>query len=230
MPSESSLAPAVPPGNVRPAKDNAAAANRAALVRRGLRLSYATLGYNLLEAAAALAAGAATGSVSLLGFGMDSAVEVTASLAVQWRLRADADAARRARAERHSHRVVGGCFLVLAAWVAAEAAKALWTREGPVRSVPGVVVLTLSVVVMPVLARAKRRVAAALDSGALAAEATQTALCAYLSAIALVGVALNAICGWWWTDPLAALVMTPIIAKEGWEGVRGQPACADCHG
>jgi divalent metal cation (Fe/Co/Zn/Cd) transporter len=93
-------------------------------------------------------------------------------------------------------------------------------------------VLALSVVVMPLLARAKRRVARALASGALAAEATQTALCAYLSAIALAGVALNALLGWWWADPVAALAMTPIIAKEGVEGLRGRDSCADCacHG
>jgi divalent metal cation (Fe/Co/Zn/Cd) transporter len=202
--------------------------NRGTLVRRGLRLNYLTLGYNVLEAGVALAAGVAAGSVSLVGFGIDSVVEVTASVAAQWRLRADADAARRARAERHTLQVVGASFLALAGWVAYEAAETLWTRAAPARSVPGVVILALSVVVMPLLARAKRRVAHALDSGALRAEATQTALCAYLSAIALAGVALNAIFGWWWADPVAALAMTPIIAKEGLDGLRGQSTCTDC--
>jgi divalent metal cation (Fe/Co/Zn/Cd) transporter len=192
-------------------------------VRRGLRLNYVTLGYNVLEAGAALAAGVAAGSVSLLGFGIDSVVEVTASLAARWRLRTDADVVRRARAERRTHRVVGASFLALAAWVAYEAIETLWTRDAPAPSLPGVVVLALSVVVMPLLARAKRRVARSLDSAALRAEATQTSLCAYLSAIALAGVALNAVFGWWWADPVAALAMTPIIAKEGLEGLAKRP-------
>ena len=201
---------------------------RAALVRRGLRLNYLTIGYNAVEAVVSLAAGLAAGSIALVGFGIDSVIEVTAAGAAQWRLRADAHAMRRARAERLTQRVVGASFLALAVWVAYEAAEALWRREAPERSALGLAVLALSVVVMPLLARAKRRVAGALASGALAAEATQTALCAYLSAIALAGVGLNALFGWWWADPVAALAMTPIIAKEGVEGVRGRASCGEC--
>ena len=228
MPPETLLDPRVSSAVASRAADPRAGADRGALVRRGLRLNYLTLGYNALEAAAALAAGVAAGSVSLVGFGVDSVIEVTASVAAQWRLRTDADPARRVRAERRTHHVVGASFLALAAWVAYEAADALWAREVPERSVVGVLILALSVAVMPLLARAKRRVARALDSRALAAEATQTALCAYLSAIALGGVALNTLLGWWWADPVAALAMTPIIAKEGLEGLRGRPACDDC--
>ena len=197
-------------------------------MRRGLRLNYVTLGYNALEAAVALAAGLAAGSVALVGFGADSVVEVAASVAAQWRLRSDADAARRTRVERLTHRVVGASLLALAAGVTYEAVAALWRREAPARSPLGVAILVLSVVVMPLLARAKRRVAGALASGALAAEATQTALCAYLSAIALVGVALNALLGWWWADPVAALAMVPIIAREGADGVRARASCTQC--
>jgi divalent metal cation (Fe/Co/Zn/Cd) transporter len=206
---------------------SAAPAVRARLVRHGLRLNWLTLGYNAFEAVAALLAGSAAGSVALLGFGVDSLVELTASVAAQWRLRVDADHARRERIERRTHRIVGASFVALAAWVAYEAVEALVGREAPARTALGVAILALSAIVMPLLARAKRRVARSLASGALAAEATQTALCAYLSVIALAGVALNAALGWWWADPVAALAMVPIIAKEGVEGLRGEATCTD---
>jgi divalent metal cation (Fe/Co/Zn/Cd) transporter len=201
---------------------------RAALVRRGLRLNYLTITYNTLEAVIAIAAGLVADSVALLGFGIDSVIEVTSSVAAQWRLRTDRDHARRERVERQAHRVIGVSFLALAAYVAYESATALWYREQPERSFLGVAILALSVVVMPVLARAKRRVASALGSGALEAEAMQTSLCAYLSVIALAGVGLNAALGWWWADPVAALAMVPIIVKEGLEGLRGEASCSDC--
>ena len=155
-------------------------------------------------------------------------VEVSASVAAQWRLRADLDHARRERVERITRRVIGWSFLVLAGYVAVDSARTLWLRERPDRTLLGIAILALSCVVMPVLARAKRRVARGLASRALEADATQTSLCAYLSLIALAGVALNATFGWWWADPVAALVMGPIIAKEGVEGVGGEPACDDC--
>jgi divalent metal cation (Fe/Co/Zn/Cd) transporter len=205
-----------------------APSERAALVRRGLRLNYLTIGYNAFEAVVSLAAGLMAGSVALLGFGIDSVIEVTSSAAAQWRLRTDLDHARRERVERQAHRVIGVSFLALATYVAYESATALWYREQPERSLLGVAVLALSVVVMPILAGAKRRVARALRSGALEAYATQTSLCAYLSVIALAGVGLNAALGWWWADPVAALAMVPIIVKEGLEGLRGEAACADC--
>jgi len=203
------------------------ARSRAALVQRGLVLNWATIGYNVVEAIVAIGAGLVSGSVALLGFGLDSVIEVTASGAAQWRLRADFDAPRRERAERASLRIIGWSFLALAAYVVYESADALLGREPPERSVVGLVLLALSAVVMPVLARAKRRVARAMTSRALEADATQTSLCAYLSVIALAGVALNAALGWWWADPVAALAMVPIIAKEGIEGARGQAQCAD---
>ena len=203
-------------------------AERRALVRRGLALNYLTLAYNVGEAVVALTAGVGAGSVALVGFGVDSVVEVAASGAAQWRLRSDGDPVRRARAERRAAWWVGVSFLALALWVAYESAESLWRREAPARSPLGVVALALSAVVMPLLARAKRRVARALSSGALAAEATQTALCAYLSVIALAGVGVNALLGWWWADAVAALAMTPIIAREGVEGLRGRDPCAEC--
>jgi divalent metal cation (Fe/Co/Zn/Cd) transporter len=198
---------------------------RAALVRRGIWLSYATIGYNSLEAIGSLIAGFLAGSVALVGFGFDSVIEVTASIAAQWRLRSDLDIRRRERAEVFTMRIVGACFLGLAVYVLVDAANTLWQQRAPDRSLLGIVILALSVIVMPVLARSKKKVARALRSGALEAEATQTSLCAYLSVIGLVGVALNAIAGWWWADPVAALVMVPIIAREGVEGIRARECC-----
>jgi len=194
--------------------------DRAALVRRGIWLSYATIAYNSLEAIGSLIAGLLAGSVALVGFGVDSVIEVMASLAAQWRLRSDLDPVKRAGVELWTRRIVAICFLALAAYVLADAGNTLWQREAPDRSLFGIVVLSLSVIVMPILARSKKRVARAMRSGALEAEATQTSLCAYLSVIGLGGVALNALFGWWWADPGAALIMVPIIAAEGWEGIR----------
>ena len=197
-------------------------------MRRSTRLNLLTLGYNVVEAVVSVGAGLVAGSVALVGFGIDSGIEVTAGAAALLRLRADRDPERRERSERRTLRLIGVLFLLLAAYVAADSALALWQREAPARSLVGVVILALSVIVMPVLSRAKRKVAVALGSGALAAEATQTSLCAWLSAIALVGVGLNAALGWWWADPLAGLAMVPIITREGIEGVRGRSSCADC--
>jgi divalent metal cation (Fe/Co/Zn/Cd) transporter len=202
--------------------------SRADLVRRGLLLNYFTIAYNAVEAIVSIAAGLVSGSVALVSFGADSGIEVTSSLAAHWRLRADLDPERRKRAERITHRIIGVSFLALAVYVTVESAASLWRREAPEASRVGLVILILSVLIMPVIARASRKVARALGSRALEADAAQTSLCAYLSAIALAGVGLNAALGWWWADPIAALAMVPIIAKEGLEGVRGEDAC-DCQ-
>ncbi|HEV2642023.1 MAG TPA: cation transporter [Candidatus Elarobacter sp.] len=198
-------------------------------MRRGLWLNYATIGYNSLEAIVSIIAGLLAGSVALVGFGFDSAIEVIAAGAAQWRLRADLDPVRRARVEGITLRVIGWSFLALAGYVLYDSGATLWHREHPERSITGIVVLALSVVIMPLLARAKRRVARGLSSRALEADATQTSLCAWLSAIALAGVLLNAVAGWWWADPVAALAMVPIIAKEGVEGIRGESCGDDCN-
>jgi divalent metal cation (Fe/Co/Zn/Cd) transporter len=203
-------------------------ASRQTLVRRSLFLNYSTLGYNSLEGLVAIAAGLAAGSIALVGFGLDSLIEVSASLAALWRLYRDHDERYRARAELVTLRTIGALFLALAAYVAVDATQALYTRTAPDESIVGIVLATLSLGVMPLLARAKRRVALALGSGALVAEARQTIFCTYLSAILLAGLLLNAAVGWWWADPVAALVMVPIIAKEGLEGIRGRSACGDC--
>jgi divalent metal cation (Fe/Co/Zn/Cd) transporter len=201
---------------------------RAALVRRSQRYSRITLLYNSAEGIISLAAGIMAGSVALVGFGIDSVIEVVASLAALWRLSGDADIARRERSERIALRVIGSSFLALATYVLVDGAHALLTHEVPERSVIGMGITALSVVIMPFLARSKRRIAVTLGSRALSADATQTDLCAYLSAIALVGLLLNAALGWWWADPVAALAMVPIIAKEGIEGWRGEDHCDHC--
>ncbi len=202
-------------------------AERARAARVGRGLQYLTLAWNAAECAVALIAGGLAGSIALVGFGLDSAIEVTASLAALWRLARDADAACRAAAERQALRLIGACFLALAAYVAYEGAAALAGRRVPDESLAGVVLAALSLAVMPLLARAKRRVASRLGSGALEAETRQTEVCAYLSAILLAGLGLNAWLGWWWADPLAALAMAPLIAREGWEAWRGRTCCRD---
>jgi divalent metal cation (Fe/Co/Zn/Cd) transporter len=197
------------------------------LVRRGLLLNYATIAYNSLEAIAALVTGFLAGSVALVGFGIDSVIEVTASGAAQWRLRVNLDPSRRHQVEQMTLRIIGWSFIALAVYVAIDSARTLVLRARPEPSALGIVILALSAVVMPLLARAKRRVAREMGSAALESEAAQTSLCAYLSIIALGGVALNALFGWWWADPAAALAMVPIIAREGREALRGD-SCETC--
>ena len=209
--------------------DSTGALARAGLVRRGLRLGYFTVIYNSLEGLIALGAGVLAGSVALIGFGADSLIEVTAGVAALWRLGRDIDPVQREHAERLTLRIVGSCFLVLAVYVTWDSLNALIGHEAPRESVTGIVLAAASLVVMPLLARAKRNVALAMRSGALVAEAKQTALCTWLSAILLGGLLLNALFGWWWADPVAALAMVPIIAREGWDGMQGRSACGeDC--
>jgi divalent metal cation (Fe/Co/Zn/Cd) transporter len=202
---------------------------RAENVQRGLYLEYATIFYNSLEGILSIAFGLLAGSIALVGFGADSIIEVTSGLTLVWRLRMDADIARRERADKLSLNIVGICFLALAAYVALDSITSLLRREAPEESIPGIVLAALSLAIMPLLARYKRRIAARIDSTALTADAKQTELCAYLSAILLGGLLLNATFGWWWADPVAALVMVPIIAKEGVDAVRGRTCCASCH-
>lgn len=203
-------------------------AGRDEAVRRGRILEYFTLAYNVAEGGISVIAGLIAGSVSLVGFGLDSAIEVGSGAALLWRLRHDADPERRERVEALSLRIVGWCFLALATYVTYEAVESLARRDAPDRSMIGIVIAALSVVIMPVLARAKRDVARTLGSGAMRADSRQTDFCAYLSAILLGGLLLNATLGWWWADPVAALVMAPIIAKEGWDSVRGKACCDHC--
>lgn len=202
---------------------------RAELVQRGRLLEYFTIGWNLLEGAVAVGAGIVAGSPSLVGFGFDSFIESTSGAALLWRLRVD-DEESRMRREQIALRLVGASFLLLAAYVVYDSITALIRRESPEASYLGIALLVVSLIVMPILARSKRRVATQIQSRALEADSKQTDLCVYLSAISLGGLALNALFGWWWADPAAALLMIPIIVNEGIEGLRGETCCDDgCH-
>ncbi len=194
-------------------------------MQRGRRLEYFTIAWNTLEGLVAIAAGVIAGSVSLVGFGIDSFIEVTSGAALLWRMSADADDHRRERIEQITLRIVGACFLALAAYVGYEAAGDLLRKRAPEHSLPGIILACVSLVVMPLLSRAKRGVASNLKSAAMRADAKQTQFCTYLSAILLGGLVLNAAFNLWWADPLAGLVMVPIIAKEGVEGLRGDTCC-----
>lgn len=185
-------------------------------------MAYLTIVWNSLEGIIAITAGIVAGSIALVGFGVDSVIEVSSGAIILWRLAAGEER------ERLALRLVGISFVALAAYVAFEAVKSLWLRELPEASYIGIVIAALSLVVMPFLAHQKRKVAAQLNSNALKADSRQTDICAYLSAILLGGLILNAIFGWWWADPIAALIMVPIIAKEGIEALRGE-TCDDCH-
>jgi divalent metal cation (Fe/Co/Zn/Cd) transporter len=188
-------------------------------------LEYFTLGWNVLEAAIAIGAGWLAGSIALMGFGVDSLIESTSGAVLLWRLASPAHDESR---ERLALRLVGVSFFLLAAYVCFEAVKSLVLGEEPKTSVVGIALAVVSLIAMPILARAKRRVAAKINSQALAADSRQTDICAYLSAILLGGLGLNAFFGWWWADPVAGLVMVPIIVREGLEAWRGE-VCEECH-
>jgi|SRR5579863_4945857 len=199
--------------------------NRQASTRRGKHVEYFTIGWNSLEGVVAVVAGALAGSISLVGFGIDSFIEVISGSVLLWRMSVDADMRRRERNERLSLRIIGVCFLALALYVGYEAVSVLVTRRAPEHSIPGIILACVSLVVMPVLSRAKKKVGKELGSAAMHADAKQTDFCVYLSAILLMGLLLNVALGWWWADPIAALVMVPIIVKEGIDGARAKACC-----
>jgi len=198
---------------------------RAYDARKGRRLEYLTLAWNLIEAGVAVAAGITAGSIALVGFGVDSLIECLSGGILLWRLQLHEADERR---EEIATKLVGVSFFLLAAYVAFDATKTLIMREEPHVSIVGIVLSCASLIVMPLLARAKRRVALDLESRSLDADSRQTDLCAYLSAILLGGLALNALLGWWWADPIAGVIMVPIIAREGYETLQGDE-CANCR-
>jgi divalent metal cation (Fe/Co/Zn/Cd) transporter len=197
--------------------------DRTLQTRAGRRVEYVSIAWTSLEAIIGVSAGIMAGSVALIGFGADSIIEVASSCVLLWWL-AEGSSNR----DRAAHRLVGACFFALAGYIALDASVDLLNRAAPRVSYFGIVYAAACVVVMPILARAKRRVAARLNSRALHADSHQSDICAYLSIILLLGLALNALLGWWWADPVAALCMLPIIIREGAAGLRGQ-ACSHAH-
>ena len=200
---------------------------RTAVVRHGRKLEYFTVVWNALEGLVAVIAGVVAGSISLVGFGIDSFIEVTSGSVLLWRMSVDTEVHRRELNERRALRIVGVCFLLLAAYIAYDSLLDVWSRRAPEHSIPGIILACVSLIVMPLLSRAKRKVGRALGSAAMHADAKQTEFCTYLSGILLAGLLLNALFGLWWADPMAALIMVPIIAKEGIEGLQGK-ACDEC--
>ncbi len=204
--------------------------SRELLLRRGLRLEYFTVGWNIVEGIVAVGAAVVAGSVALLGFGIDSFVESASGGVLIWRLVAERSAKDHEaveRMERRAQKLVAASLIGLAGWVALDAVVALAGQERPDPSVAGIMITGVSLGVMPWLARAKRRTAIALGSRALQADAFQTTACWWLSLIVLVGVGLNVMLGWWWADPLAALCMTFFLVREAKEAWRGEDCCAD---
>lgn len=194
--------------------------SRASLVRRARRLAWIGLGWHGIEAAVAIAAGAVAGSVALVGFGADSLIELAAGLVVLWRL-----ASARAISERRAQQMIAVSFYLLSAYVAVEAIRSLAAGDRPAVSWVGIGLSVLTLATMPPLAKAKAQVAEGLGSSATKSESRQTMLCAYLSAGLLLGLGLNALLGWWWADPIAALGIAAVAVREGRNAWRGEACC-----
>jgi cation diffusion facilitator family transporter len=191
-----------------------------------LLLEYLTVGWNIIEGLIAIGAGIASGSVALIAFGVDSFVETISGGVLIWRLRTEEhgglDEEALDRVERRAETLVGVAFLLLAAYVAFESVRTLLAAEAPQASPVGIVLTAVSIGVMLWLAKAKRETGEALGSRALIADSKQTRACWYLSAVALVGLGLNAVLGWWWADPVAALAIAVLLVREGWEALGGE--------
>jgi divalent metal cation (Fe/Co/Zn/Cd) transporter len=192
-----------------------------------IALLWITVGWNVIEGVIAISSGVAAGSIALVGFGLDSFIEVTAAGILLWRMGLPADDEQAEARESLAHRVVGVTFFVLAAYIVVQATYSLATASHPESSTVGIVLAAVSLVVMPAVGLAKRWNARRLGSRALIAESTETLVCSYLSLTLFVGLAANALFGWWWADVLAAIAMAPWIVKEGLEGVRGDACAAD---
>jgi divalent metal cation (Fe/Co/Zn/Cd) transporter len=199
------------------------AARRAVLNRRSLLLAYATAGYNLLEGIVALAAGAAASSAALIGFGLDSFIEVSSALVVIWQFRSRLPETR----ERLALKLIAVSFFALAAWISVDSVRHLLGGQQAEASVVGIGLAAASLVVMPMLVWAKRRTGRELGSATVVADSTQTLLCTYLSAVLLAGLLLNWAFGWPWADPIAALAIAGVAVKEGVLAWRGEH-CDDC--
>ncbi|MFE5881566.1 cation transporter [Streptomyces hydrogenans] len=200
-------------------------ARRDALTRRIRLLVAATIAYNVVEAMVALAAGTAASSTALIGFGLDSVIEVSSAAAVAWQFSARDHAVREAR-EKTTLRIIAVSFFVLAAYVAVESVRALSGVSDAEHSTVGIVLAALSLAVMPFLSAAQRRAGRELGSASAVADSKQTLLCTYLSAVLLVGLLANSLFGWAWADPVAALVIAAVAVKEGRDAWQGKGCCA----
>ena len=189
--------------------------------KKALLSEYFTVGWNVIEGIVAIAAGVIAGSIVLVGFGLDSYIEVASGLVLIWRLRKHgfSNDEEEEAAEKKAIFFVGVTFLVLALYVTYESAKKLLLHEHPDESVIGIVLALVSLIVMPWLAIYKKRIAAEINSRALRADALETLACSYLSLTLLIGLGANALFGWWWADPVAALAMVYFLVKEGWEAI-----------
>jgi divalent metal cation (Fe/Co/Zn/Cd) transporter len=201
----------------------AAAPERRVVLRRRIRLLVAaTITYNVIEAIVAIGAGTVAGSIALVGFGLDSVIEVSSAAAVAWQFSAPDPEHR----ERVTLRVIAGSFFALAAFVTVDALRTLISADEPERSTVGIALVAISVVVMPFLSWAQRRAGRELGSASAVADSRQTLLCTYLSAGVLIGLVLNAALGWWWADPLVALGLAVVAVREGRGALRGDTCCA----
>ncbi|GAA3428106.1 cation transporter [Streptosporangium nondiastaticum] len=202
---------------------NLPAPDRRTLLRRRIRLLVAaTITYNVIEAAVAITAGTVASSAALIGFGLDSIVEVASAAAVAWQFSATDHEKR----EKTALRIIAMSFFALAAYVTFDAVRALLGVGEAEHSTPGLILAALSLVIMPFLSYAQRRAGRELGSASAVADSKQTLLCTYLSAVLLVGLALNSLFGWSWADPIAALVIAAVAVKEGREAWRGDACCA----
>jgi divalent metal cation (Fe/Co/Zn/Cd) transporter len=196
------------------------------MLRRRIRwLVAATITYNVIEAVVAITAGTIASSVALIGFGLDSVIEVSSAAAVAWQF-AGPDPERR---EKVALRVIAGSFFALAAYVTVEAVRTLVGGDPPEHSTVGIVLVAISVVVMPFLSRAQRRAGRELGSASAVADSKQTLLCTYLSAAVLLGLVLNSALGWWWADPVVALGLAAVAIREGRQALRGETCCPPVH-
>lgn len=196
-------------------------AERRVLGRRAQLLAGASVTYNVVEAVIAITAGVVAGSVALVGFGLDSVVEVSSGLIVLWQFRHRIPESR----ERTALRLMAISFFALAAYVCVESVRAIVVGHEPDSSTVGIVLASLSLLIMPFLSWAQRRTGRALGSNAVVADSTQTLLCTYLSAVLLLGLVLNATLGWVWADPVAGLAIAAIAAREGRDAWRGEGCC-----
>ncbi len=203
---------------------------KTALIKKALLINWILIVYNVIEAVASVAFGMRAESIALVGFGLDSVIEVSSAAILVWRLSHKGTLEEEGKKEKKALFLVGVTFFLLAAYVGYESIMKLWQGEKPQASLAGVIIATLSILIMPSLGLVKRKIARQIGSKALEADAMETIICSYLSGVLLVGLALNWLFGLWWADPAAGLVMIYFLVKEGREAISGEDCCGNkCH-